>query len=71
MLMQTYLTSKCKSESEDSKSDNESTANNASGNSSCARPPPPRADPWELAFFFALDGKFPGVGTLELSNPSG
>ena len=22
-------------------------------------------------FFFALDGKFPGVGTLELSNPPG
>ena len=28
-------------------------------------PLPPRA----LAFFFALDGKFPGVGTLKLSNP--
>ena len=26
------------------------------------------ADPKALAFFFALDGKFPGVGTLELSN---
>ena len=24
-----------------------------------------------LAFFFALDSKFPGVGTLELSNPPG
>ena len=23
------------------------------------------------AFFFALDGKFPGMGTLELSNPPG
>ena len=23
-------------------------------------PPPPRAEPWVLAFFFALDGKFPG-----------
>ena len=35
------------------------------------RPAPPRADPRALAFFFALDGKFPGVGTLELSNPPG
>ena len=34
-------------------------------------PLPPRADPRALAFFFALDGKFPGVGTLELSNPPG
>ena len=34
-------------------------------------PRPPRADPRELAFFFALDGKFPGVGTLELANPPG
>ena len=33
--------------------------------------PPFRADPRALAFFFALDGKFPGVGTLELSNPLG
>ena len=33
--------------------------------------PPPRADPRALAFFFALDGKFPGVGTIELSNPPG
>ena len=33
--------------------------------------PPPRADPRALAFFFALDGKFPGVGSLELSNPLG
>ena len=32
---------------------------------------PPRADPRELAFFFALDGKFPGVGTLELASPPG
>ena len=31
--------------------------------------PPPGADPRALAIFFALDGKFPGVGTLELSNP--
>ena len=30
------------------------------------------ADPRALAFFFfALDGKFPGVGNLELSNPPG
>ena len=35
-------------------------------------PPPPRADPRALAFFiFALHGKFPGVGSLELSNPPG
>ena len=34
-------------------------------------PRPPRADPRELAFFFALDGKFPVVGTLELANPPG
>ena len=31
----------------------------------------PRADPRALAFFFALDGKFPGMGNLELSNPPG
>ena len=30
-------------------------------------PPPPPGN-WH---FFALDGKFPGVGTLELSNPPG
>ena len=36
-----------------------------------AGPSSPRADPRELALFFALDGKFPGVGTLELSNPPG
>ena len=29
-------------------------------------PPPP-----VIGIFFALDGKFPGVGTLELSNPPG
>ena len=34
-------------------------------------PPPPWADTRALAFFFALDGKFTGVGTLELSNPPG
>ena len=34
-------------------------------------PPPPRADPRALAVFFALDGKFPGVGTLELPNRPG
>ena len=33
--------------------------------------PRPRADPRALAFFFALDGKFLGVGTLELPNPLG
>ena len=33
--------------------------------------PPLRADPRELAFFFALDGKFQGVGTLELANLPG
>ena len=43
--------------------------NNASVNSICAHAPP--ADPRELAFFFALDGRFPGVGTLELANPRG
>ena len=32
---------------------------------------PPRADPRALAFFFALDGKFLEVETLELSNPQG
>ena len=31
-------------------------------------PPPPGADP-HYQFFFALHGKFPGLGTLELSNP--
>ena len=31
----------------------------------------PQSIPPALAFFFALDGKFPGVGTLELSNPLG
>ena len=34
-------------------------------------PPPPGADPRASAFFFALDGKFPGLGTLELPNPPG
>ena len=32
--------------------------------------PPPGADPRTLAFF-PLDGKFPGAGTLGLSNPRG
>ena len=37
-----------------------------------APPPFSRADPPGISiFFFALDGKFPGVGTLELSNPPG
>ena len=30
---------------------------------------PPPADPCTLAFFLALNGKFPWVGTFELSNP--
>ena len=37
-------------------------------------PPAPSAPPgWPpgISMFFALDGKFPGVGTLELSNPPG
>ena len=29
------------------------------------------SQPQALAFFFAFDGKFPGVGTLMLSNPPG
>ena len=33
--------------------------------------PTPGADPRASAFFFALDGKFPGLGTLELPNPPG
>ena len=46
---------------------------NASVNSSCAQPPPPLplgVYPQALAFF-ALDGKFPRAGTVELSNPPG
>ena len=47
-------------------------------NSSGAQPPPPpppppplgQADP-SFQLFFALDGKFSWVGTLELSNPPG
>ena len=35
------------------------------------RIPAPRADPRALAWFFALGGTFPGVGTLELSNAPG
>ena len=44
----------------------------ASVNSSCAQPlsPPSCWCPALAFFFFALDGKFPGLGTLELSNPS-
>ena len=37
-------------------------------------PPAPSTPPgWPpgISIFFALDGKFPGVGTLELSNPPG
>ena len=33
--------------------------------------PPPGLIPWALAWFFALGGTFPGVGTLELSNAPG
>ena len=45
---------------------------NASVNSTCAQPPaPPPGWPPGIGIFFALDGKFPGVGTLELSNPPG
>ena len=44
----------------------------ASFNSTCAQPPPPPGlTPGIGILFFALDGKFPGVGTLELSNPPG
>ena len=42
----------------------------ASVNSSCDQPPPPGWPPG-INIFFALDGKFPGVGTLQLSNPPG
>ena len=33
--------------------------------------PPPTGWPPGISIFFTLDGKFPGVGTLELSNPPG
>ena len=33
--------------------------------------PPRRADPRGISIFSALDGKFPGVGTLELAIPPG
>ena len=33
-------------------------------------PPPPLVLIPGISIFFALDGKFPGLGTLELSNPS-
>ena len=33
--------------------------------------PPRGADPRALAFFFPLDGKFPGMGTFELSYSPG
>ena len=36
-----------------------------------AAPRPPRADPRALAIFLAWNGKFPAVGSLELSNPPG
>ena len=32
---------------------------------------PPPGSPSGIGIFFALDRKFPGVGTLELSNPPG
>ena len=34
-------------------------------------PPPPPGLPPGISVFLALDGKFPGVGTLEQSNPPG
>ena len=34
-------------------------------------PPSPRADPRAFAFFFALDGKFPGVGLFSCQIPRG
>ena len=43
----------------------------ASVNSTCAKPPPPPGWTPGISIFFALDGKFPGVRTLELSNPPG
>ena len=45
----------------------------ASVNSSCAQTPPSPSLGWlpGISIFFALDGKFPGLGTLELSNPLG
>ena len=36
-----------------------------------ASPRDPRADPRALAIFWAWNGKFPAVGSLELSNPQG
>ena len=33
--------------------------------------PPPLGWPPGISIFFAVDGKFPGVGILELSNPPG
>ena len=36
-----------------------------------ASSPPPSGWPPGISIFFALDGKFPGVGILELSNPPG
>ena len=41
---------------------------NASVNSTCAQlPPPPPGLPPGISIFLALDGKFPGVGILDLS----
>ena len=34
-------------------------------------PPAPSPKQIGISIFFAMDGKFPGVGTLELSNPPG
>ena len=36
-----------------------------------AAPASPLGWPPGISVFFALDGKFPGVGTLELTNPPG
>ena len=44
--------------------------NNAIMMQSNSPPPPPGLTPGHQ-HFFALDGKFPGLGTLELPNPPG
>ena len=43
---------------------------NASVNSTCAKPPHP-LPAGGIVFFFALDGKFPGVGLLNCQIPRG
>ena len=45
--------------------------NYASVNSSCAQSPPSLAGPPGIRIFLALDGKFPGVGILELAKSPG